>query len=182
MSQEMESSSQVADIVNQLDEQLSSNNTYTSTNGVVFRLKKVSRLLILDATKKIPPPAVPVVFIEEKGRSEENPSDPTYLEKMQEYNTERSLLTSTLIIGLGTEVDKLPPDLTDFNDAEWAEDLAEFGITVPIKGKARYASWVKYHLLTNDEDYAELVKAVLRFSGTTIEEDVSKAAESFRSN
>lgn len=154
-------------------------NEYVSTSGIVFKLNKVSSLLIMDATKKIPVPAVPRVYLEDKGREEENPSDPNYLKAMEDYTAERGILTSTLVIAFGSEVSTLPDNYTPFDDKSWADDLEEFGVTVPIKGKARYAAWVKFHLLDNN-DIAELIKAVMRFSGNTLEEDVAQATDSFR--
>lgn len=180
MSQEMESSSRVANIVNQMDV-LQKPGEYISRNGIVFKLKKVSRLLILDATKKILPPEVPVIYLEDKGRKEENPSDPIYIQKMQDYNAERGLLTSTLIVAFGSEVIHLTEDYIKFESPEWEEDLKDFGVDIPIKGKARYAAWVKYHLL-DDEDVTDLIRSIMRFSGITIEEDVNRAEANFRGN
>lgn len=182
MSQEMGSSSRVAEIVNQVVAEETKFNEFVTSTGIRFKLKKVSNLLILDATKKIPVPAVPVVFLEDKGREEENPSDPLYIQRMTDYNSERGLLTSTLILAYGTEVISMPEGYIPFECDDWADDLKEFGISVPIKGRARYATWIKYHLIQNDQDMGDLLKAVMRFSGNTIEEDVKQAEGSFRGN
>lgn len=173
---------QVFNIVNQTEAAAAqAEGEFTSSNGVRFQLIKVSRLLIMDAVKNISEPKVPVVFIEEKGRTEPNPSDPDYLAAVQNFNLTRALLVSTLTISLGSRVLSLPEAYNTVDDTEWSTDLADFGVLVPAKGKARYGAWLKYYILS-DEDIGALVTAIMRYSGTTIEADAQAAQASFPSN
>lgn len=81
------------------------------SSGVKARLKPVAATLIADVATRIPEPEIPKVFIEEKGREEENPSDPGYLRKMNETNIARSRAIMDTIVMLGVElVDGVPPN------------------------------------------------------------------------
>src|SRR5437016_985353 len=65
---------------------------FYAKNGLVLRLKRVSRLVIVEAGRKIPVPRPPTMYIEEKGREEENPDDPDYILELNAANYERGML------------------------------------------------------------------------------------------
>jgi hypothetical protein len=83
----------------------------TLSTGVVVRLKPVSSSLVEQMKSAIPMPDVPVVFIKEKQREEENPNDPRYLKQVEEVNQRRSdaILDALCIFGIEL-VDGLPED------------------------------------------------------------------------
>lgn len=178
----MESSSQVVKIINEAVDSSVSEGVYTSKSGIKFKLKPVSNLLIVDATSKLKKPKPPVIYIEDKGRKEENPSDPLYNEAMQTYNADRATITMGMVIGFGCEVEYIPEGFFQLESDEWVDDLVYFGVDVPQKGRARKVCWIRYHLIPSDEEQTKLMIAIMRNSGQTVEADVDEALSSFRSN
>jgi hypothetical protein len=84
----------------------------------------VSAPLIDEAAAQIPEPKPPVVFIEEKGREEPNPSDPDYLYAISRLEMERSLASVDVVIMLG--VDLVNEDGTPFEislEDKWYRQL-----------------------------------------------------------
>lgn len=158
--------------------------TFTSSSGVKFKLSKVNNLVIVEAAKKLKAPRVPVMYIEDKGRDEENPNDPDYVEALQTYQMEQGMLLVNTYLAFGTKIlsDSLPEDKLPLDDISWSDDLKEtLDIDIPIKGKARYLRWLKFHLL-GDEDMNNLARAVMNFSGRVTQGDVAAAEENFRDN
>ncbi|RPJ40041.1 MAG: hypothetical protein EHM35_00095 [Planctomycetaceae bacterium] len=74
----------------------------TLSTGVRVRLHSVSGSLVEDVKDAIPFPKVPVVFIKEKEREEENPSDQGYLAAYEEVRNKRgnAVLDALLLFGL----------------------------------------------------------------------------------
>jgi len=64
----------------------------------------VSAPLIDEAAARIKEPEVPIVFIEDKGRSEPNPNDPEYLKALERLDTERALASVEAIIMMGVDI------------------------------------------------------------------------------
>jgi len=153
--------------------------TWISSNGIVFRFKRVSRMIIADAGRKIRDPKVPVVMNEDKGREEENPNHPDYIEALADANYRRGMLAVNVYLSMGTEIVTLPEGIVPPEDCSWEEDLAAFDLDIPAKGKARYVAWLKYYAL-NDDDSSELTLAAMRYGGATLEEDVSAAEAGFQ--
>lgn len=158
---------------------------FTTSEGLKFKLYKVNSHIILEANKQMREPKVPVVFIADKGREEENPNDPDYQAALQNFNMERGLLVVNTHLAFGTKLmsqDNLPEGKQRLEEDEWTEDLREmFGIEVPAKGKARYLRWLKFHLLA-EEDMNALAVAVMRYSGRVTEADVVQAEDAFRNS
>jgi hypothetical protein len=85
----------------------------TLSTGVVVRLSPVSSSLVEEMKAAIPMPAVPVVYIEEKEREEENPNDPRYMAAVEEVHTERADAMFDALVMFGVELpDGLPEDDT----------------------------------------------------------------------
>jgi len=83
----------------------------TLSTGVVVRLSPVSSSLVEELKAAVPMPAVPVVFIAEKEREEENPNDPRYIEAVEEANRKRADAIFDALCIFGVElVDGLPED------------------------------------------------------------------------
>lgn len=184
LSQEMESSSE-AKIIDSIDDAFKDPTIYVTEKGITLKLSKISRLLVVDIAKKVVLPKPPVMFIEEKGRQEENPADPDYLEALQDAEYKRGMATIGAYLTLGTKVLTLPIDdkgnclISGPDSTEWSELLADAGMEVPEKGRARYLAWLKYYALT-DTELNDLILAITRLSGVTAEEDVKTIKESFR--
>lgn len=154
--------------------------TFTTHNGIVLEFAKVSRLAVVDAGRQIKEPKPPMVFIEDKGRSEDNPNDPDYLRAVQEVQYERGMVTITLLLALGTKIQHLPRGIEGPDGDEWLEILQASGIAIPTDNKRlRYCAWLKYIALPDDA-LNDLIKEVMRYSGLTLEEDVAVAQDNFR--
>lgn len=175
----MESSSQVLKLVDEITEK---DPTTCVVNGITFKMRRVSKLMVLDASRKIKIPRPPKVFIEEKGREEENPNDPEYLERKTEAEYERSMLIMHAYIALGTKPISIPEDIEPIESNGWLEELSEIGLGTPSSDRVRYLMWVKYVGVPDEKDLNDLLTEVMRYSGITLEGDVKEVADRFRDN
>lgn len=154
---------------------------YTASNGLVLRLKKVPRLLLVDAVNKLKAPKVPRWFNEDKGREEDNPQDPDYIQAVQDHKNEQGMMSITLMLATGTEPIDMPAGVEPAESDDWLDVLNELGMSLDFKNKrVRYTAWLKYHALPGDE-FNDVIQAVLRYSGITLQADVDQAQRSFRS-
>jgi hypothetical protein len=81
------------------------------STGVRVRLSPVSSSLVEEMKRSIPMPKVPVVFIKEKEREEENPNDPAYIAEVEEAEEKRAEALFDALVMFGVElVDGLPED------------------------------------------------------------------------
>lgn len=78
--------------------------------GVHVSLVAVPVGLVQDAQSHIKPPKVPSYYNEDKGREEENPTHPDYLNAVQEYEEKRTQAALDTMIMFGIELDGLPTD------------------------------------------------------------------------
>lgn len=155
--------------------------TFRTSTGVVFRIKPVPPLLIVDAQKRFDAPVPPKVLNPDKETMEENPNDPEYARQLQEYHQGLGEVANAVLITRGTEVLEVPPTVETVEDGSWSDDVEEFaGIKVPPAGRRRYFCWVKYVAMANMEDLTGLVGKISNFSGATLEVDVAAAADTFR--
>lgn len=157
-------------------------NVFVASNGLKLRLKPVSRLLVVEAGRKVVRPKPPRMWIEEKQREDENPNDPDYQAELQDAEFRRGMTAIDVCLALGTEIEYRPPELEEPQSEGWAEDIEAFGaLEIPKKPRGRYLAWLKYYAL-NDDDLTKAIQAVMRVGGLTTEEDVDKAMEGFRRN
>lgn len=154
--------------------------------SLVFKLKFVSRQLIRDAGSKYPEPKVPSTWNEDKGREEPNELDPDYVEARRIYANNIGEVTQRLFLALGTEpmfIDVLPTGVYPLDDDTWIEEIEELTeVLLPRKGRMRYVSWLRYHVLADDDERLALNQAAMRFNGIIFESDVQEAADSFKSD
>jgi len=153
--------------------------TWTSSNGIVFRFRPVSRLIITDAIRRIKDPKPPLVMDPDKGRMEENPNDPDYVEAVADADYRRGMLAVDVYLSMGTEVVYRPEELESVESTGWSDDLESFGLEIPARGRARYVAWVKYYALT-DEETNTLTLMAMRHGGATLEDDVAEALAGFQ--
>lgn len=154
--------------------------TYRASNGVLLKLKKVPRLLLTDAIRKQAPPKVPTWFNEDKGRDEENPADPAYVEALQAFNIDRGLMSVTMTLAMGTSIIDVPAGIEPYDSETWVADLNDMGMGLDLRTpRMRYTAWLKYIALPGDE-FNDVVSAVMRYSGLISEEDVAAAQRAFR--
>jgi len=151
----------------------------TLKSGVKLLLKPVPPYAIWAAIAKLEEPKVPVVMIEAKGREEENPFAPEYLEQMDEFNAKRANAIHELMWVFGTKLLEVPDGTPRPEDDEWTEQLDYLGIQLGTTKGDRYVQWLKYCAITHADDIEAFTLAQTRLGGAT-EEDVAKVAESFR--
>jgi hypothetical protein len=148
--------------------------------GLKFKLRRMSRMALVEAGRKVMDPKVPVVWIEDKQRNEPNPNDPDYKEELNRAAWTRSIAIVNTCLVLGTSLLSKPEHIESLESDEWIEQLKFIGLDVPEGKYARYAAWVRYHAL-NDDELTDLILQVQRFNGVVTEPDVQAAAEEFKS-
>lgn len=83
----------------------------TLPTGVKALIMPVSASLISEVTGSVKTPVVPIWHNEDKGRDEPNPSDPAYMEALEDMERERGMAAIDAMIMFGVElVDGLPQD------------------------------------------------------------------------
>lgn len=74
------------------------------STGYWARIHPVSAPLIDEAAARVPTPKPPMVFVDDKGREEENPLDPDYMRELERLDVERSMASIDVIIMMGVEL------------------------------------------------------------------------------
>lgn len=151
------------------------------SSGIVLRIKPVPPLALRRAVTSVPPPAVPIVYIESKGREEPNPNDPDYLKAVQEYEQNQILRMTDVLFFLGTAIESIPDGLEGPEGDEWIAELEVLNLPVDKDNKyKRYLSWLTDYALMTERDIAKTVTKCLGVSGVT-EVEVQRAVAAFRS-
>lgn len=146
-------------------------------SGIRVRVLPVSAALITDVSTRIKDPEIPVVYIQEKDRSEPNPADPVYLQKMKEAENKRGSVTIDTMVMFGVElVDGVPEDNGWLDKLRFAErrgllDLTEYDLNDPIDKEFLFK---RYYLGDNG-----VIALVTKASGLSAEE-VDNAEKSFQ--
>lgn len=170
--------------LNGLEEARDRKDTYRTSTGVTLKLKRVSPMIVYDATNAMKAPRPPLVLIEGKSEPEENILDPDFHAAMEAFEREKGTLASTVYLTLGTKVDftDYPSDMPKPTDTDWSEQLEELTdvLNIPEKGIKRYFAWLMYVALTSPLETAEVIQRIMRLSGVVEEADVVNAMESFR--
>lgn len=159
----------------------------TLSNGIVLRLKAPPQHLIREVSSRVPAPEIPVVMIEEKGRKEENPSDPDYQAALVKWNNDQALAAADVALLMGTECLSVPPDMFRPEEDGWLSFLKIVGVEPDLGTPSeahpltpeRYWAWLRFYALRNDEDSFLAVRSPLWLANLS-EEDVAKTIASFR--
>lgn len=155
---------------------------FTSERGLRLRLKKVSRMVVVEAGMKIDLPTPPKVWIPEQERFEDNVLDPDYEDELRRAQYNKSIASTSIYLAMGTEIDyPLPDGIVGPDDDSWSDELDEMGVSVPDKTRRRmrYVFWLRCYALT-DTDFTELSKVTAHYSGHLTEEQVQAIEDSFR--
>ncbi len=154
-------------------------NVVTLSTGVQLRVKPMPKHFIFQVTERYKKPKVPVYFDETKGREEENPEDPDYIEAMQMHLAEISNASTDVAILRGTEVVHVPDDVMgpDSDDFKMELEVLKFGMV--DNARARYLAWIKAIAAPLDSDIENLFEEIGRLTGVT-EADVAEAADRFQ--
>ena len=159
---------------------------FTTSNGIIFKLKPVPPLLIIDAQRRFREPEPPKIRNLDKGEGdeaplEENPNDPSYLRAMEEYRHTIGEVANAIFLTRGIEIISIPDGIDKPEDSDWAEEVHEFaGLDVPAVGRRRLYAWLKYVALTSMDDFQGLINKVAGLGGVTLERDVQDAEVAFR--
>ena len=164
-----------------ISEQDSDPSRFVAANGLILRLKRVSKMIVADADARLKAPQPPRVWITELEREEENPNHPSYLEAVRRFNYERAMMAMRVYLILGTEVEHLPPDLAPHTSHEWSDLIAAVDpdAEIPESGPRRYLAWLRLYAVP-DEQLMPLLAKVARLGGATFQADVAEAQSSFR--
>lgn len=163
------------------DQEADPQDIFTMENGVKLRIKNGSPLAFNQILREgnAAKPRPPVVWIEEKGREEENPNDPDYINALLQYESELGLRALHACFPICTELLSCPDDVMKPDDPDLAELIETMGLQ-PAKGRyGRYVQWLEL-IACSANDLEELGNTVLRRIGVK-EEDVAEAAQRFRS-
>ena len=158
-----------------------SNGTIELSTGVVLRSKPINRNVFADILSEHVPPRVPTSYNTDKGREEDNPQDPDYLEEMQRYNTQLARAMSDALIVLGTDFESKPDELPSYDDETWLEEVELLRVYKTKTRRGRYLAWVKTVAIATVEDFNAITNSVKRSMGVP-EEDVTTQAKRFRAN
>ncbi len=161
---------------------MSEQETITLSTGVVLRLMKPSRFLLQEKARQMTPkvPKPPVVFIEDKGREEENPADPAYIEAARAWSNDWARATENATILMGTAIESVPEGFQRPEDTEWATELADaYGLEVPQSKPLRYCMWLKLWAVRTDDDARALKEKTDHMLGIP-QRKVAEAMDSFR--
>lgn len=154
---------------------------YTSNLGIKFKLKRVPKLVILEAGKRIKIPAPPQVYIEGKDRFEPNSNDPHYLEEVTDAKFRQGLVSINVSLSLGTELVRESLAMSGLEPPEatgWSDNLRDFDLEIPTEGRMRYISWIKYYAL-DDVEMNALARKIMQNAGVVFQEDVVEATTAF---
>jgi len=153
---------------------------FTLSSGVVLRAKKLAPMLMtglvmaLEETK----PKPPVVVIASKGREEENPNDPDYVERLSVYQGHMATVTFNAFVLEGTVVIEAPSNLPGMDDEDWLDRMRLLGKHVQTKAE-RYVAWFESVACADAADIGKIMEEVGRLSSVS-ERDVSAAVQNFR--
>jgi hypothetical protein len=94
------------------------------STGYWALITPVSAPLIDEASSRVPEPRPPTVFVDDKGREEENPNDPDYLRELERLDVERSMAAIDVIIMMGIDLvneDGTPYEIDE--NGKWRKQL-----------------------------------------------------------
>lgn len=153
----------------------------TLVTGVVLALRPVPPLAIRQAIISVPEPKVPMVRIPDREDLEPNPNDPDYLAALAVRELKQFLVTSEVMLLLGTSVCSVPDNAYGPESDEWVEPMREgLGMEVDTSNKhKRYLSWLRFYAIATERDSFRVLDAVTAMSGVT-ELEVQRAADAFR--
>lgn len=150
---------------------------YKCANGIVIGFKFVPPHLLAKVAERFPQPTPPVVEIKDKGVSEPNPNDPTYIVAKEKWSDDLQRASSDTSLVAGTFCVSVPDDKCHPEDTEWVEILtfATGGVEPTFTNQYdRYLAWLTTYAITSIRDYAEVLARASGLAG--IPEELVKAA------
>lgn len=155
---------------------------FICTSGVVLRLSKPSGFAldsaITELSKTDPPPEVPTFYIEDKGREEANPNDPTYRIAQQAWNGRASRRMFRVMTVTAVEVESVPDGMPTYDSPEFLDMLDGMMIPPDKSSKGRLVQWVEFLAAKDGDDMKNLMDKLLALAGLS-SEDVAEAMAGF---
>lgn len=159
-------------------------------SGLKLGIHEVPPLILRQPLQDLPEPEPPTIYLEDKGVSEPNPSNPDYIEAHAKWQATLGLATMDTMLLLGTtepsEDGEPKPLIIDLGsvmapDKEgWVHWLEAAGVRVDLSSpNTRYLCWLRYYAVSNAGDLNRLMTAIAGKSGVK-EEDVDLSAEAFQ--
>lgn len=153
--------------------------TVTLSTSVVLKIKPVPKFFIFDVTARITKPKPPLVFIENKGREEENPDDPDYQEALEKWVINVASAGNDVALLRGSEIESIPERIPGPDSEDWKNEMEVLGLPMIKNARARYLTWVKAIAAPLDRDINLLLGEIGRLTGVS-EKDVEDAVARFR--
>lgn len=171
----------LSEVERDLDQGREADNIVVLSNGVRLRAQPVPPLLFQQVASRFKLPEPPVVYIEEKARSEPNPNDPTYLAECQRIEEAQRVAMLDAAIMMGIQVIHVPETVIAPESDDWVEAVEYLtGEKVPPDGqRVRVLMWLKYYAAQTANDLVRIEKAVIERMGVP-QEAVAEAIQSFR--
>jgi hypothetical protein len=154
------------------------------STGYWARIMPVSASLIDGAQALIEDPEPPSVWIDEKGRSELNPSDPAYLRALERAEIKRAVAAADAMILFGVDIVDEKGEPIPIPDGDWIKrlqlldkvgtiDIGAYDFDDPIDKEFLFKKFVA--VAAPDFPIISLASGVR-------EEDVERATATFRGN
>ncbi len=155
--------------------------TLRLSTGVVLKLHIPAPMVVQSAFKeaKKNEPKPPTVYIKDKDRNEENPSDPDYVAALKQWRYEAGMRGLRALIPTGTTLETVPNGIPGPDHEDYADLMASMQIDPGAGRFTRYVQWVLHVACGGVDDLDSLTNALMRRLGVT-EEDVAEAQASFR--
>lgn len=156
------------------------------SNGIILNIKPVPPLLLQAVNNEFVYPTPPKIFLEDKGREEENPNDPKYLLELEKFEEAHNTAIQDLIFAVGTSVKSVPSGYFKPEEDGWVAQIEFAGKIAgrPIKiAKAdevqRYICWLRLYALESGSDVALAQSLSMQLTGIR-EGEVEEVIDSFR--
>lgn len=131
MSEDQTAISPALEVAKEMRDAEKQDGVFTLTTGIRIRYTDLNPAIFTEILSKMRPPKPPKVFIENKGRMEDNPLDPTYLGEMDNWQGERANALMETFALLGVElVDGLPEDRIWLKKLQMLERLGRLDLSV----------------------------------------------------
>lgn len=155
-----------------------SDDLITLSTGVVLRAKAANPMTLIRVMTANPRPQPPTVFIEVMGREVENPDDPDYIKRVEDWQMQYNSSMLNALIGLGTELVSKPKGMEGPDGSKWLLDYKAFGLkTVPESPSWRYIAWIMFIAAPTEADTKIIGEKVKSKSG--VKDEAVQAAETF---
>lgn len=156
------------------------------SNGIVLTLRPIPPLMLQAINQEFNPPPPPKVYMEEKGREEENPNDPAYLKSLEQLASDQDLAINDMILAMGTSVKSIPEGYFGPEDDDW---IAPVEFAISLSGREilvnrenkikRYLHWLRFYAMETGADIALATGLPMQLAGIR-EGEIEEVIDSFR--